>query len=80
MPMDSPIATDCWTLEREIPTDIHMPTDWLLELMASDCWTLYLSAAANKYLSAAANNQTQQSDDLTNQAIIKLTLIIADNN
>ena len=72
MPMDSPIATDCWTLEREIPTDIHMPTDCLLELVASDCWTLYLSAAIN--------NQTQQSDDLTNQAIIKLTLIIADNN
>ena len=72
MPTDSPIATDCWTLEREIPTDIHMPTDWLLELMASDCWTLYLSVATN--------NQTHQSDDLTNQAIIKLTLIIADNN
>ena len=72
MPTDSPIATDCWTLEREIPTGIHMPTDWLLELMASDCWMLYLSVVTN--------NQTQQSDDLTNQAIIKLTLIIADNN
>jgi len=28
MPTDSPIPTDCWTLEREIPTDIHMPTDY----------------------------------------------------
>ena len=60
MPIDSPISTDCWTLEREIPTDIHiMPIDCLLELIASDCWTLYLSVATN--------NQTQQSDDLTNQ-------------
>ena len=70
---DNPIPTDCSMLKWEIPTDIYIQTNCLLKLIATDSWTLYLFLATN--------NQTLSSQTiLQNQAIIMLTLIIADNN